>query len=76
MDLEVLAALLDEIEPHVLKRKPKLCKEPLEKILAAAWPKELQPEITDLKKWIGKYKFKEAREVLDSLRDNLKAGPA
>ncbi|MBU2550386.1 MAG: response regulator, partial [Proteobacteria bacterium] len=73
-DPEALLALLAELEPHVQKRKPKLCEPILEKIAASAWPDGLRLDLGDMNKLIGKYKFKEAQAILETLRENLKSG--
>jgi len=71
---EALLAMLDELEPHILKRKPKLCQPIMDRIAASGWPEGLRDEAGDLNKFIGKYKFKEAQAILETLRDKLKGG--
>ncbi|MBU2546807.1 MAG: response regulator [Proteobacteria bacterium] len=73
-DPEALLALLDELEPHILKRKPKLCQPVMDRIAASGWPEGLRDEAGDLNKFIGKYKFKEAQAVLETLKEKLKSG--
>ena len=43
----------------------------MEKFDGLAWPPELKPEFDKMKKLIGRYKFKEAVPVLESLLEKL-----
>jgi two-component system, sensor histidine kinase and response regulator len=66
-DADDLRVLLAKLEPHVRTRKPKLCKAVMGEIQAVQWPSEFGPQIAQLGKWIGKYKFKDAQKIIDTL---------
>ncbi len=66
-----LLAFLKELEPHVAKRKPKPSKEILRKMQDYAWPESFGPQVQTLKKLIGKYKFKDAKTLLETLFSEL-----
>jgi len=71
MDRVVLLALLSRLETHVRKRKPKPCVEVMAEIDAVAWPEPLAAEVAAMGDWLGKYRFKEALTVLESLKVNV-----
>ena len=68
-----LSELLERLLPQLKKRKPKQCKQLLDEAAQCAWPAELAPEFTELKRMIGRYKFKEAEPVLALLFEKLKS---
>ena len=68
-DAGELRVLLEKLGPHVRARKPKLCKEVMGEIRKTEWPGEYGSQLTELAKWIGKYKFKEARKILDAMME-------
>jgi PAS domain S-box-containing protein len=68
-DLTSLQGFLDELDPLLKKRKPKPCKEVIEKINGFKWPDEYSALLNDLSKHVGKYKFKDARKTLEILFD-------
>ena len=70
---EKLLEFMLKLEPHVLKKKPKPSKEVLGEISGFDWPDEYKKGIADLKKFIGKYKFKDAHSVLESIIEKLKS---
>jgi CheY-like chemotaxis protein/HPt (histidine-containing phosphotransfer) domain-containing protein len=72
-DPEKLLELLLKLEPHLTKRKPKPCKEVMEEINNLSWPDESAQEITELGRLIGKYKFKDAQVIQQSIIEKLKA---
>ncbi len=67
-----LAAALEELLPHLKTRKPKPCKEAMEKIKTYQWPPVCSMEMVDLDRLIKKYKFKEALPVAEALQARLK----
>jgi len=67
-----LFELLQKLEPHLNKRKPKLCKEIMGEIKGLSWPGKYAKDIEMLDKFIGKYKFKDAQPVFDALIKILK----
>ena len=71
VDTGVLLALLDELKPHVKKRKPKPSKQVMEKISKIGCPAAVGGKIERLGKLIGKYKFKDAQPVLEALIGKL-----
>jgi PAS domain S-box-containing protein len=70
---EFLLELLLRIEPFIQKRKPKPCKEVMEEINGYSWPGEYTQDIAELGKFIGKYKFKDAHPILESIVEKLKS---
>ena len=67
-----LAAVLEELLPHLKTRKPKPCKEAMKKIKDLKWPAEFSIEIADLDRLIKKYKFKDALPLAEALQARLK----
>jgi CheY-like chemotaxis protein/HPt (histidine-containing phosphotransfer) domain-containing protein len=65
--LSVLLAL----KPHVKARRPKPCAAGLERITRLTWPEDLAPEVDQLVKKIQKYRYKDALEILDRLKERL-----
>ncbi|MDQ7822309.1 MAG: response regulator [Candidatus Eremiobacteraeota bacterium] len=66
-----LRGLLLELQAHVQKQKPKLCKEAMEKISAYRWPAEYSGTIAQLGRMLGSYKFKDAKDLLEKLLGEL-----
>jgi CheY-like chemotaxis protein len=71
-DPKRLLELLLKLEPHLKKRKPKPCKEVMEEINGYSWPDEYTQDIVKLDQLIGKYKFKDAHPILESIVEKLK----
>ncbi len=67
-----LLELLSTIEPFLRKGKPKQCKEIMAEISRFDWPDEHTKEISELGRLIGKYKFKQAPSVFESIMEKLK----
>ncbi len=67
----VLLQLLLKLEPHVLDREAKPCKEIMKKIIGYSWPDAYVQEIADLNRYIAKYKFKSAQELISQIIDKL-----
>ena len=70
---ELLCELLSTMAPFIQKRKPKQCKEIMAEVSAYGWPGEYAQDITELGKWIGKYKFKDALPIYESTMEKLKS---
>jgi len=68
---EDLLYVLRELKPHIETRKPKKCSEVLEDYQKLVWPSKLRAEAAELEKLIAKYRFREAKEILDSLINSL-----
>lgn len=68
---EDLLALLDKLEEPVKSRKPKKCTPVLEEMVGYVWPDSVHGKVQDLEKFIGKYKFKEAKKLLDEIKAEL-----
>ncbi len=71
-DIAKLGDLLRELQPHVVKQKPKLCKEMMLELARFAWPAAYSGDISTLARLLGGYKFREAQEILGSLLERLK----
>ena len=65
--LEFLTALV----PHLQKRKPKPVKEVIDKLNGYDWPGAYGEDLRELGKLAGKYRFKEAVSIVDSLISRL-----
>ena len=65
-------AYLEQLRPHVEKRKPKPLKELMQEISSLAWPDTLATSLGSLEKLIGRYKFKEASKQVEALIEKLK----
>ncbi len=72
-DSALLLELLLKLKPHVKKRKPKPCKNVMGEINSYSWPDEYAQEIVELDRLIGKYKFKDAYTIFESIVDKLKS---
>ncbi|MBF0211573.1 MAG: response regulator, partial [Desulfamplus sp.] len=59
---------MKKLEPALQKKKPKPCKEIMEEINAFNWSVEIKAKLQELDRLIGKYKFKEALEILEILK--------
>ena len=70
-DEKLLLEFLEEILPHIQKRKPKPVKEILEKMDGYDWPGAYAGEIAQLATLAGKYRFKEAISVVTPLISEL-----
>jgi len=67
-----LVELLEGLMPHIKTRKPKKCAPALEQITKVSWPDHLGKKTKELTKLIGKYKFKEAETIAESIISKLK----
>jgi PAS domain S-box-containing protein len=70
-DLTTLKGFLDELSPLLKKRKPKPCKEVMDKMNQFSWPDEYSVLLKNLNKHIAKYKFKDAGTTLKKLLELL-----
>jgi len=68
---EVLLESLKSLEPHLKTGKPKKCAEAMKKICQLCWPADLNKDIEELEMTLGKYKFKEASVIIESLTTKL-----
>ncbi|MBF0121075.1 MAG: response regulator [Desulfobacterales bacterium] len=62
-----LKAFLEKLMPFIQKKKPKPCKQILDEMTAFTWPPEFDTKINELEILIGKYKFKEAQEIIEHI---------
>jgi len=69
---EELVELLEGLMPHIKTRKPKKCAPVLEQISKRSWPDHLGKKVNELTKLIGRYKFKEAETIAESIISKLK----
>jgi hypothetical protein len=67
-----LLELLEGLAPHIKTRKPKKCAPALEQISRLSWPDHLDKKVKELTELIGKYKFKEAETIAESIISELK----
>jgi CheY-like chemotaxis protein/HPt (histidine-containing phosphotransfer) domain-containing protein len=69
---EELVELLKELAPHIKTQKPKKCASAIEQMSKLAWPDHLSKEVKELTKLIGRYKFKDAEVIAESIMSKLK----
>ncbi|MBT6226710.1 MAG: response regulator [Candidatus Scalindua sp.] len=69
---EKLVKLLEGLAPRIITQKPKKCEPVLEQISRLSYPDHLVKKIKELTKLIGRYKFKEAGIILESIISKLK----
>ena len=67
-----LLELLEGLVPHIKTRKPKKCAPAMEQISKRSWPDHLDKKVKELIKLIGRYKFKEAETIAESIISKLK----
>ncbi len=67
-----LVELLKELLLHIKTRKPKKCAPAMEQISRCSWPDYLDKKVKELSKLIGRYKFKEAETIAESIMNKLK----
>jgi PAS domain S-box-containing protein len=67
----VLLQLLLKLRPHVLDREAKPCKEIMKEIVGHTWPEEYVQGVTDLNRYIVKYKFREAQALISQITERL-----
>ncbi|MBF0231250.1 MAG: response regulator, partial [Desulfamplus sp.] len=70
-DSNQLSEFIKKLEPALQKKKPKPCKEIMEEINALSWSDGLKSTLGELDRLIGKYKFKEALEIVEQLKSNI-----
>ncbi|MBF0413073.1 MAG: response regulator [Desulfamplus sp.] len=66
-DAAQFAEFMKKLEPALQKKKPKPCKEIMEEINLLNWSDEIKSKLQELDRLIGKYKFKEALEIVESI---------
>ncbi|MFH1155949.1 MAG: response regulator [Pseudomonadota bacterium] len=66
-----LLAALDDVISQLNTRKPKPCKESMERLLNLSWPECRTSDITRLSNLTGRYRFKEALELASIIRNSL-----
>ena len=68
---EELVELLEGLLPHIKTRKPKKCTPAIEQISKCSWPDDLDKKVNELTALIGRYKFKEAETIAESIISKL-----
>ncbi|MBF0574009.1 MAG: hypothetical protein HQK69_09660, partial [Desulfamplus sp.] len=66
-DKKQLVELLKTLEPALQKKKPKPCKDIMEKLNKFEWAEDIKSKVQELDRLVNKYKFKEAQEVVSKL---------
>ncbi len=66
-----LVELVEGLVSHIKTRKPKKCAPAIEQISKLSWPDHLGKKVKQLTKLIGKYKFKEAEKIAESIISKL-----
>ncbi len=67
----MLGELLKKLEPTIKSRKPKNSAPVLEEMASYVWSDTVNGKLQDLEKFIGKYKFKKAKNLLDEIKAEL-----
>jgi HPt (histidine-containing phosphotransfer) domain-containing protein len=68
-----LIELLEGLMPHIKTRKPKKCAPAIEQMSQLSWPDHLGKKTKELTGLIGRYKFKEAEAIAESIISELKS---
>ncbi|MCG8615243.1 MAG: response regulator, partial [Desulfobacterales bacterium] len=68
-----LVAAIQDILPHLKKRKPKPSKAALEHINTLGWPESVSVDVAELGKLVRKYKFKIALPLAENILGKLSA---
>lgn len=68
-----LLTILNNLVPHIKKRKPKPAAEILEQLKTFKWPERYRMDLADLERMTKKYQFKEAGLFLERLIATLQA---
>ena len=68
---DMLLSMLEELKPHIQKRKPKPSKETMALIKEYRWHSSLQPFLQELEKQVTRYRFKEALQTVDALIEKV-----
>nr|WP_320192665.1 response regulator [uncultured Desulfobacter sp.] len=63
----LLVESIENIVPHLKKRKPKPSKEGMEKVKALGWPDTFRADVEELNKQINKYKLGDALTVAEKI---------
>jgi polar amino acid transport system substrate-binding protein len=66
-DPDLLLKLLQDLGPYLRENKPEPSKEIMAEIAGFDWPDQCRVEIAKLNNLLGRYKFKEARTILQSM---------
>ncbi len=64
--------IMNELKPYLKTRKPKKCAEVMKEYRKLVWPVEIQKNAAEIERFVLKYKFKEALDILEVLMNNLK----
>ncbi|MBF0389499.1 MAG: response regulator [Desulfamplus sp.] len=66
-DSALLSQFLEKLGPALHKKKPKPCKDIMEEIGTFSWSDDVNSKLKELDRLIGKYKFKDALEIVEKL---------
>ncbi len=67
VDISALRDVLEGMLPFVQSRKIMECRERMSSLKALPWPSGISSKLEDLNRYLGKYKFKESVEIIESL---------
>ncbi|MBF0375987.1 MAG: response regulator [Desulfamplus sp.] len=67
----LLVKLLEKLGQPLQSKKPKPCKDIMEEINTFNWSAEIKSQLQEIERLIGKYKFKDAFEIVKELKSNL-----
>ncbi|MBF0161684.1 MAG: response regulator [Magnetococcales bacterium] len=75
VDTALVVSLLEQLAPHISRRRPKNCEPLLEQLAQAALTPEMAQEIQTLTQLIQQYSMKEAMPILERLLASLRKSP-
>jgi signal transduction histidine kinase/DNA-binding response OmpR family regulator/HPt (histidine-containing phosphotransfer) domain-containing protein len=71
MDIETFRIKLEELSDAVKKRKPKPCKHIMEELDEFELPENIATEITELDKYLKRYRFKDAAKIMETINSKI-----
>ena len=69
----LLKKFLGKLRPLLMDREAKSCKEIVKEMSSYNWPSEYAESIQQLSSYVGKYKFKQAQNLLDKMIEHLES---
>jgi HPt (histidine-containing phosphotransfer) domain-containing protein len=66
-DSDVLLKLLLKLNPYILGREAKPCKELMKEIVGYSWPDRYNQPVSDLNRYVMKYQFKNAQTLISQI---------
>lgn len=64
---KMLISFLERLQPHLTDGAPKQCRVILQELAACSWPERYKTDLAQLYAVIGRYKFKDGQDIVESL---------